>query len=213
MFKVNVYDNILEPRCSSCHKSTAGRTPATLWFAGDLSTEAYPIASNSSFLFNLDDPGSSRVVTFVAGGHQCWTQGDCAGNAAALSASIQAWKNAIDGVDSGGGGGTVIQLDLVDQLVAPADITPSGSTPYPEPGSAEYTAILNAYSGGSNLHNLLTTYCVNCHVNTSPTPQPPYFAVADAEQSMNTLVETQKIDLANTNKSTIYTRLKQEGHQ
>lgn len=214
-FRRTLYTPILgdTTKCGACHYNGGQVASSGLWFSDDVSI-AYAIAFNNTTLFNRTTPASSQVVTQVAGGHNCWSA-SCSNDAAEIAAAITAWQAAIDGAGNGGGGtpSPVAVVELVDQLSAPTvNVPPTPTQTFPASGTDAYTTLRNTYSGASNLHNLLTTYCSGCHVTTSATPQRPYFAVADAEESMNTLVQNQKIDITNPLNSRIYLRLNQDAH-
>src|SRR5262245_38034488 len=66
-FKINLWDNVRSTnRCGGCH-GTGGQTPA---FARSDDVNLAYAAANS--VVDLQSPGDSRMVTKVAGGHNCW---------------------------------------------------------------------------------------------------------------------------------------------
>src|SRR5687767_3639469 len=84
-FKVHLWDNIAESgRCGGCH-GTEGQTPA--FARTDNINLAYTLANGQ---VNLSDPATSRLVTKVLGGHNCWVQSSqfCADQ---MTAWITAW--------------------------------------------------------------------------------------------------------------------------
>lgn len=70
-FKLNVWDNLAEEnRCGACH-GTGGQAPT--FVRNDDINEAYNTANS---LVSLSIPAESRLVTKVAGGHNCWLTND-----------------------------------------------------------------------------------------------------------------------------------------
>ncbi|MGB5338024.1 MAG: LamG domain-containing protein, partial [Gammaproteobacteria bacterium] len=72
-FKLNVWDNLVEQnRCGACH-GTNGQSPA--FVRSDDINLAYAAANT---IVDMDNPSASRMVTKVAGGHNCWLASDSA---------------------------------------------------------------------------------------------------------------------------------------
>jgi len=152
-FRINVWEHLrAQNRCGGCH-NTGGQAP--LFVREDDVNLAYEAANP---IVNRSQPDESRLVTKVAAGHNCW-EASSAACAAIITNYIEAW------VGSGGGAGRQIELEApVDHVVGESKTFPDDSTLF-----ATY------------VHPLLTTYCVNCHIETATAPQSPYFADGDAD--------------------------------
>ncbi|MGI9293842.1 MAG: LamG domain-containing protein, partial [Pseudomonadales bacterium] len=159
-FRINVWENLRsEDRCGSCHNA-GGQVPS--FARSDDINLAYNAANT---VVNLEIPSTSRMVTKVAEGHNCW-QGNDAGAVAACANIVEGyitnWAN-----DSLGGTAKVIQL-------TPPPIKDAGASKnLPATAPAEFAPV----------HNLLTTYCSSCHTSDAAVPQTPYFASSDMEES------------------------------
>ena len=67
-FKLNLWDNVqLSNRCGGCHNEDFGQVP--MFARHDDVNIAYAEANTVT---DLDQPSSSRLVTKVATGHNCW---------------------------------------------------------------------------------------------------------------------------------------------
>ncbi|HYQ71474.1 MAG TPA: LamG domain-containing protein, partial [Gammaproteobacteria bacterium] len=72
-FKLNVWDNLAgQNRCGTCHGS-GGQSPT--FVQDDDINQAYAAAVT---IADLANPGNSRMVAKVAGGHNCWLSSDIA---------------------------------------------------------------------------------------------------------------------------------------
>jgi hypothetical protein len=182
-FKINLWDNIKATnRCGACH-GTGGTAPI-LFARNDDINLAYQAANGA---VNLSDPGSSRMVTKVAGGHNCWLSSTQACGDI-LTTWIQNWAGAA------AGGGRQIQL------VAPP-IKDVGSTRnFPDDSSAFSTTV----------YPVVRQYCSRCHQAASQTPQPPYFASPDVEVAYAAI--RTKINLDDPASSRLVVRLRDEFH-
>jgi len=182
-FQVNVWERLrVSDRCGACHVE-ANQSP--MFVRQDDVNLAYSAANP---LIDRDSPASSRLVTKVAGGHNCWLSSDAA-CATAITGYIEDW---VAGTSAGGR-----QI----QLVAPANIRDPGATlSFPSNVPAEFDGVWN----------LLQTNCVGCHVDSSPTPQTPFFASsvrADAYEAAKS-----KISLNDPAASRLVVRLRDEFH-
>ncbi len=190
-FQVNVWERLRDSnRCGACHIE-GGQSPE--FVRQDDVNLAYAVANP---LIDLDNPGNSRLVTKVGGGHNCWLP-----NAAACATAITSYIE--DWAAGAAGGGRQIQL------IAPVAKAPGQTKTFPnDVVSGEYAAALASF--GANVHPLLTTHCAGCHVDTSPTPQAPFFAsgvVADAYVAAQS-----KINLNDPALSRLVVRLRDEFH-
>lgn len=186
-FRVNLWENIRgNDRCGACHKEN-DQSPQ--FGRSDDVNLAY---SEALDVVDLEVTSDSRLVTKVQGGHNCWLGTD--------NASLQACGNIMNtwienwAASSGGGGGRQILL------TAPAALTdPGASKNFPEsPG------------GFSGVHNVLTTYCAECHTSESLTPQAPFFAAADINAAYD--AAKPKMNLDAPEDSRFVARLRDEFH-
>ncbi len=184
LFKLNVWDNLSAGnRCGACHGAGGPASPA--FVREDDVNLAYGLANP---LVDLASPADSRLVTKVAGGHNCWLASDSACGAV-ITAYIEAWAN---GAVAGGGR----QI----QLVAPVDKDPGASKNFPS-DSTQF---------GATVYPLLTAHCAGCHDDASQTPQAPFFAAADVDAAYE--AAKAKIDLDNPANSRLVVRLRGEFH-
>lgn len=182
-FKINVWDNIkADNRCGSCH-GAGGQLPN---FARmDDVNLAYAQAITVA---NLPSPADSRMVTKVAGGHNCWLA-DNASCGAILTRWISDWSS----VSQSGGGRTI-------QLTAPPLKDPGSSKSFPVLPPPEFNAV----------HNLLVTNCAGCHRSQSATQQQPFFASSDVNEAY--AAAKTKMNLDNVALSRFVVRLRSEFH-
>lgn len=188
-FKVNVWDNLADPtRCGACH-GTGGQLPQ--FTRGDDINLAYTAANG---VVNLDDPASSRLVTKVLGGHNCWVQSldFCAER---ITAWISSWAT-----NSG--------VELTETaLRAPELIDVSSSLTFPTDTAAF----------AQHVYPLLTQYCSDCHRADAPqAPVQPYFASGDvaaayAAAQTKMLFNVQG-DVRDASRSRLVVRLSEESH-
>ena len=183
-FKLNVWDHLSDSnRCGACHGQDGPASPA--FVRTDDINAAYAAVNP---LVNLSSPADSRLVAKVAGGHNCWLAADSACGAL-LTTYIEGWANS-----AGTSTGRTITLK------APVDITPGRSKSFP----------VDPTVFGSTVHNLLVTHCSGCHIETSPTPQAPFFATGDVSTAYDAVKA--KIDLDTPSNSRLVLRLRNEFH-
>jgi len=169
-------------RCGNCHVS-GNQTP--FFVRNDDVNLAYNAAIN---LVNLSSPEDSRLVSKVAGGHNCWLASNSA-CAAVITAYVESWAG-------GTGGGATNQV----KLVAPVQKDTGETKNFPATASAEFTT----------LHTLLQVNCAECHVESAAIPQSPYFANNDVNLAYQ--AAQAKIDLNNAENSRLVVRLRSEFH-
>ncbi|HHH35560.1 MAG TPA: LamG domain-containing protein [Gammaproteobacteria bacterium] len=183
-FKLNLWDKLSATnRCGGCHSQDGPASPPFVRY--DDINLAYAAANT---LVNLASPADSRLVTKVAGGHNCWLEADSACGAV-ITAYIESWANG-----SGAGNGRQIQLE------APVDKAPGASKNFPA----------DATGFGATVHPLLTAHCAGCHVESSPTAQAPFFASSDVNAAYE--AAKAKIDLDTPANSRLVVRLRNEFH-
>lgn len=180
--------NLWEPlravnRCGACHIE-GGQAPD--FVRQDNVNLAYEQANT---VVDLGSPQDSRMVTKVAGGHNCWLDSDAACGTV-ITAYIEAWANG----SLGGSGKSIV-------LQAPTPRPPGDSIQLPADSS-----LFAAY-----VHPLLTQHCAGCHIETAtPLAQSPFFATADADVAYE--AARPKIDLNDPANSRFVLRLRQESH-
>jgi hypothetical protein len=159
-FRIHLWENIRSNnRCAQCHfaPSSEGGTSPDFANTSDVNL-AYAAAAP---LVNLDDPGSSRLVTKVREPHNCWDSNPevCAQQ---LTTWIEAWALANAAAAAG-------PRELA--LTPPAIHEVGENKAFPaDPGAFE-TLIWNP---------LLRTYCMECHAEDGVRmQQAPYFASSD----------------------------------
>lgn len=189
-FKVHVWDNIAESgRCGGCH-GTSGQSPA--FARSDDINQAYALANGQ---VNLNDPVSSRLVTKVLGGHNCWVQSTqfCADQ---ITAWITSWAT--------NSGVTLTET----ALRVPEVFEVSSSLTFPE-DTAAFASLVH--------EPLLKEYCADCHRADAPqAPVQPYFASSDlnvayAAAQTKMLFNVQG-DVRDASRSRLVVRLREEAH-
>lgn len=190
-FKLSVWDNLsASNRCGGCHFE-GGQAPE---FVRHDDINAAYTAANS--IVDLTSPVDSRMVTKVAGGHNCWLASDQA-CADTIQAYIESWVGGV------AGGSRAIQLAV------PA---------IKDPGSTKQFPVSSAGFGALYSHLTTTAGCYNCHSSEAATPQPPFFAALPigktAAEAMDEAYEAakSKIDLNNPANSRLVVRLRDEFH-
>jgi len=186
-FKLNVWDNLqADDRCGTCHKPS--QTPRFVR-ADDINI-AYQEANT---VVDLVNPGLSRLVTKVRGGHHCWlADNNACGDT--LTRWIAAWASV-----NGGGGGTTILLN------PPTLADPGPSRVFPVDGNAG-----GATSFANTVWPVLTANCARCHRSDAATPQQPYFASPDANVAYEQA--RTKMNLDSPGLSRLVLRLRNEFH-
>ena len=189
-FRVNLWDNIrTSNRCGACHSVDGGQLP--MFARSDDVNLAYAEANFP--VTDLQSPVDSRMVTKVAGGHNCWVSDDlvCAD---ILTTWITAWAG-----DLVAGGGRSIQLQT------PVSIR--------DPGASKHFP-LDPAQFGTTVYPLLTQYCSNCHASDSALQQSPFFAENAGPDALALAYEAvkSKIDLDDPAASRLVIRLRDEFH-
>ncbi len=181
-FKRSLWDNIVLPgRCVECHSSdTENQSPLFADFA-NVNT-AYTAANT---IVNLNDPATSRMITKVENGHNCWLTSDSA-CVDILVRYIENW--------AGDSAGAATEI----KLRAPQIKDPGATKTFPEDSSAFNTIIYEP---------ILSKYCQTCHVEGIQTP---YIASADIETAYN--AAKSRIDLEVPAGSRLVGRLRNEFH-
>ncbi|HQW07683.1 MAG TPA: LamG domain-containing protein [Steroidobacteraceae bacterium] len=183
-FRINLWENIkASNRCGGCHNA-GGQTPN--FARNDDVNLAYQAAIA---LVDLAQPDQSRLVTKVAGGHNCWLA-----SAAACGDTMTVWIRNWAG--SVAGGGKTIQLQ------EPPIKDVGASKTFPESSSLYGSTIWPLVRGQGN--------CLRCHSPASATPQSPYFAASDVNAAY--AAARAKINLDAPGLSRLVVRLREESH-
>ena len=182
-FSLNFWGNLNDQnRCGACH-GTGGQSPNFVRM--DDINLAYSAANT---IVDLSRPADSRMVTKVAGGHNCWLDSDSACGDV-ITAYIAAWAGGASGA------GNIIELK------APAVLRDPGSSKnFPD----------NSGLFASTVHPLLTANCAICHVDSAMDAQSPFFADSNPDTAYE--AAKAKIDLDNPSNSRFVLRLREESH-
>jgi len=155
-FRISLWENIRgTDRCGACHVD-GGQSPE--FARSDNVNLAYNIAQT---LVDTDSAADSRLVTKVAGGHNCWLGNDAA-STQACGDIMTTWIENWFGSSSGGGGRQIL-------LTAPTELNDPGASKVFPDSSASFDPI----------YQILETYCSECHSSNALTAQSPYFAETD----------------------------------
>lgn len=188
-FKLAVWDNLHQTnRCGACHGS--GQAPEFVNLA-DIN-----VAYNQALtIANLERPSESRMVTKVAGGHNCWLSSDSA-CADTITSYITNWAG------DAAGGNTEIEL-------TPPPIRDPGDTrSFPETPDLFATTV----------YPIVDQYCSGCHDESSANPISPFFANGNINDNPNEGLDSAyaaaqaRIDLDTPANSRFVERLRHEFH-
>jgi hypothetical protein len=181
-FKINVWDNLkASNRCGQCH--TAGGQAPEFVRQDDINL-AYGAANK---IVTLSSPRDSRMVTKVAGGHNCWLASTDA-CADILTTWISNWAGA-----TGAGAAGV-------ELKPPALRDPGAGKTFPEAPALF----------ASTVHPVLEEYCSRCHTSSAANAQSPLFASSDVAEAYS--AAKVKINLDQPEASRLVLRLRSEFH-
>ncbi len=196
-FQVHVWEPLRDSnRCGACHIE-GGQSP--MFVRQDDVNLAY---SEANPLINMDSPAASRLVTKVGegpNGHNCWLP------------SVAACQTAITGYIENWAAGTSSSGREI-QLVAPTARAPGSTKSFPADHSQT--------TFETTVYPLLRAHCVGCHINTSATPQTPFFSsddvaeAYDAVKSKINLTDPEPVDQASRDAATsrLVVRLRDEFH-
>lgn len=193
-FKLSFYDALADNnRCGECHTPGKPGTPAFV-DQGNVN-QAWQHART---VVNLDDPASSKVVTRVANGHNCWLAPDQASTCAAtISGYIERW--AASETD-----------DISTIKLSPRRAYSPGVTRILPPQHSDVLALGLDLQSGGELLDILAQHCSDCHSDTAVIPQVPYLASENLEIAYAAL--RGKVDLISPAQSRLVVRLSPESH-
>lgn len=189
-FKIEFYDKLVaNDRCGSCH-SAGGAGGLAFVDKGDVNN-AWRQAKG---VIDENDPGASEIVSKVASGHQCWEGSDAALSCAQLLETyIERWL-------AGNQSGTT---EIVLSPRTGRDLAPTRRFP-------DSVNDVPAFTADGGLHDLLTTWCADCHSDTAAVRQSPFFASEDVNLAYESVMT--KIDLITPENSRLLVRIRDEGH-
>ncbi|NMP30590.1 LamG domain-containing protein [Thalassotalea sp. M1531] len=181
-YKTALWDNIsTTDKCGACH--TVGNQAPYFANREDVN-DAY---SATNPLVDLTNPGNSRLVEKVEGGHNCWLASDSACGET-MEQWIKLWSD-----------DRVSQANTIE-LTAPVIREPGSSKNFPDDPS-----LFN-----SHVYPLVSQYCVDCHNESSDFAQSPFFASNDIDQAYQ--AAKQVINLDDPAQSRLVVRLGSEFH-
>ena len=181
-FKINVWDNLkASNRCGQCHVA-GGQAPQ--FVRQDDINLAYAAANG---IVNLASPRESRMVTKVAGGHNCWLA-----SADACADILTTWIGNWAGATAGG--------------AATVELKPP---PLRDPGASKNFPVDSGLFG-TTVHPVVTQYCSRCHAPAAASAQSPYFASPDVNEAY--AAARVKINLDQPELSRLVERLRSELH-
>jgi len=181
-YKTALWDNIsATDRCGSCH-TDGNQAP---YFASRENVNDAYAATNP--LVSLTKPDDSRLVTKVAGGHNCWLDSE-----QACGETMQQW----------------IKL-WADDRVSTANTIELKAPVIREPGTSKNFPLENTLFS-QHVYPVLTQYCAGCHNESSSTAQSPFFASDDIDKAYDSARRV--INLEEPSKSRLVIRLRNEFH-
>ncbi len=180
-FKRELWDK-LSPnnRCGQCHG--IGQVPEFVSL-----TDVNFAYAEANKIVNLSQPSESRMVTKVAGGHNCWETSDSA-CADLITRYITNWVGEAESSST-----TIV-------LSPPTLREPGESKSFP----------LTSDLFGTTIHPLLTEYCAGCHSENAANPIAPFFANSNVDSAY--AAAKAKINLDTPENSRFVLRLENEFH-
>ncbi|QFU77221.1 LamG domain-containing protein [Halioglobus maricola] len=193
-FKQSFYDPLAaNDRCGECH--TPGGSGTTFFVNQDNVNDAWQAART---VVSLNDPAVSAVVRRVAEGHNCWLGvGQEEACATTVTGYVERWA------------AETVRTAATVQLLPRRALDPGGARVVPA-ALTDAVALYPALESSGELMGLLAEYCADCHSDTAPTPQVPYFASADASIAFEAL--RSRINLSQPQASRVVLRLYPELH-
>jgi cytochrome c553 len=181
-FRVNLWENIkANNRCGGCH-GAGGQSPQ--FARNDDVNLAYQAANT---VVNLAQPDQSRMVTKVAGGHNCWLASN-----SACGDILTTWIRNWAGATASGGRAIALQAPTLK------DVGASKTFPASSAGFA------------ATVYPLVRQYCSRCHSASATTPQSPFFASGNVDEAY--AAARIKINLDTPAQSRLVVRLRTEFH-
>lgn len=183
-FQNSLWINIArENRCGGCH--IQGKQAPEFARGDDINLAYAAVIDNG--LVTLGNPSTSRLVTKVAAGHNCWLA-DPVACGDIMTTWITNWAG-----NSGTSANSV-------ELTPPAEKDVSASKAFPD-SPAEFS---------TSVYPLLTQYCSQCHSESALTRQQPYFASSRVDVAYQAAKTRMRLD--NPAASRFVLRLSSDGH-
>ncbi|UJF21172.1 LamG domain-containing protein [Shewanella sp. OMA3-2] len=181
-YKVSLWDNIsTQDKCGACH--TEGKQ-APYFASRNNVNDAYAATHP---LVDLSEPQKSRLADKVAGGHNCWLASDAACGET-MTQWIKLWAD--DRVSTAN---TI-------ELTAPVIREPGTSKSFPDDSSLF----------SQHVYPIVNQYCSQCHDQSAPLAQSPFFASNDVAQAYEAAKRV--INLDEPAQSRLVVRLGSEFH-
>jgi hypothetical protein len=189
-FKLNLWENIkANNRCGGCHNA-GGQTPQ---FARNDDVNAAYNAANT--VVNLTQPDQSRMVIKVGGGHNCWLA-----SASACADTLTVWIRNWAGATATGGRTIQLQAPTIKEVGNAKTFWPSPTDPAAD-ASKSYA---------QTIYPIVHTFCARCHAPNAGTPQSPFFASDDIDESYAAAKAKINIDIPASSRFVV--RLRDEFH-
>lgn len=183
-FQNSLWINIArENRCGGCH--IQGKQAPEFARGDDINLAYAAVIDNG--LVTLGNPSTSRLVTKVAAGHNCWLA-DPVACGDIMTTWITNWAG-----NSGTSANSI-------ELTPPAEKDVSTSKAFPD-SPAEFS---------TSVYPLLTQYCSQCHSESALTRQQPYFASSRVDVAYQAAKTRMRLD--NPAASRFVLRLSSDGH-
>ena len=180
-FRLNVWDNIAtNDTCGACHVQSE---QAPFFARNDDINEAYAIANT---LVDRDNVANSRLVTKVAGGHNCWLSSNQACGDI-MTSWLSAW---LDNNESA----TTITLEIPPNKIVGANKN------FPDSPELFETTV----------YPLLELYCSECHTSNAAIPISPFMGSSDVIEAY--FASISKLNLDQPADSRIVARVRDEFH-
>lgn len=199
-FQTEFWANMLSAgECENCHttdpEASRNQTPFFMDTI-DINTAYGQMTNPSNLLVDRANPANSKVIAMINANHNCGGASACSVLATNATNYITYWVN-------GGRAGSGQGDQTNDIALVPPTIKDTGSSKnFPE-GAAP--------AGFTEVHDLLTLYCANCHTDSASVPQTPFFAVTSVNDAYDAIVSSQKINLGTPGESRLVARM-DEGH-
>ena len=194
-FKVEFWNKMSTTQCTNCHDSQSA-SPQSPFFmeSSDVNVAYTQILPTVNPYVDLATPANSTIVNKISAGHNCGDTGACAALATIVTGYITNWAN-------GGTGGSGGETNVI--VLTPPTIRNTGESKSFPAASAGFA---------TTVWPLLTANCANCHTESAPTPQSPFFAESDVDAAYAAVVSSQKINLDDPAISRLVVRLDPEFH-
>jgi cytochrome c553 len=195
-YRSAIWQNVAqETRCGACHV-VGGAGASVLFSRLDDVNLAYDTAIANT-LINTSAPASSRLVTKVGEGHNCWLN-----NVATCVSLMTGWVQDFTTIASGTS--FLAALNLQEPV---SDVVGA---------SKQFPADVGDTDFATTIHPITLAYCSTCHAENTALKQQPFIASADpqvaydgARTRINLSDETESLSAAI---SRITVRLRDEGH-